>query len=730
MENENQPVTLDPAKIVGSYLNQSDWRTKENSNASFSFPALVMHCSGAVNSAYWLNNVYTPEIAEAHKSAAIHIHDLSMLCGYCFSKKARFMLADGMTSMSFEEAEAQGITEADVLTWDEDKKDTIKIHAIDIGLRDTDRAVVVVNLKNGDSLPPCLYDHEFKTTLGEWKKAIDLKPADSLQGPSAFAKYDVESVVSLAEHEDVYCMNVPKYHNFLLLSEKGKAIITKNCAGWSLRQLIEEGFNGVADKTDSKPASHLSTLVNQMINFLGTMSNEWAGAQAFSSFDTYLAPFIRKDNLDDKEVQQCLQNFIYGANTSSRFGGQPVFSNLTFDLVCPDDMKDKPAIVGGKKLDFTYGDCQEEMTRINKIFLDLFMEGDASGKTFYYPIPTYNITKEFDWDSEVAQKLFELTGKYGTPYFQNFLNSDLKASDVRSMCCRLRLDKRELTKRGGGLFGSNEFTGSIGVVTLNMPRIGYLSKTENEYFQRLDQLLVIAKDSLEIKRKFLNEWLDNGLYPYTRRYLVSKFNNHFSTIGLVGMNESCVNFLKKDISTKEGLEFAEKVLDYMRSRLSDFQEETGNLYNLESTPAESTCYRLAKHDKERYPDIITAGTIAAPYYTNSSNLPVGYTDDVWKAIKHQEGLQKKYTGGTVFHSYMNEGCDDWKKVRDYIRNLCSNSILPYFTFSPTFSVCRHGHGYIKGNTNVCPKCAAEQKAEYMKQIEKLKAKIAEVEKEE
>lgn len=580
-ENVNQLVTLDPARIINGYLKQTDWRTKENSNASFSFPALVMHEAGAVGSAYWLNEVYPPEIAEAHRNAALHLHDLSMLCGYC--------------------------------------------------------------------------------------------------------------------------------------------------AGWSLRQLIEEGFNGVADKTDSKPASHLSTLVNQMINFLGTMSNEWAGAQAFSSFDTYLSAFVKKDNLSDTELKQCLQNFVFGANTSSRFGGQPVFSNLTFDLVCPADLKDTPAIVGGKKQNFTYGDCQEEMTRLNKIYIDIILEGDASDKTFYYPIPTYNITSDFDWDSEISQKLFTLTGKYGTPYFQNFLNSDLNPSDVRSMCCRLRLSMRELTKRGGGLFGANEFTGSIGVVTLNLPRIGYLSKSEEELFQRLDQLLILAKDSLEIKRKFLNNWFDQGLYPYSKRYLVSKFNNHFSTIGLVGMNECCLNFLKKDISTKEGLKLAEKILDYMRTRLSDFQEETGNLYNLEATPAESTCYRLAKHDKERYPEIITSGTVAAPYYTNSTNLPVGYTEDVWKAIKHQESLQPKYTGGTVFHCFMNEGCEDWKKVRDFIKNLCSNSILPYFTYSPTFSVCKHGHGYIKGLTSICPKCAAEQKAEYLKQIEKVKAKIAEVE---
>ncbi|HAC32412.1 MAG TPA: ribonucleoside triphosphate reductase, partial [Treponema sp.] len=503
---DSKSLMLDINATMDGYLAQSDWRVKENANVNFSLGGLILHNSGTVTANYWLKNIYTPEIAEAHKTCAFHIHDLSMFSGYC--------------------------------------------------------------------------------------------------------------------------------------------------AGWSLRQLIQEGLGGVADKITSKPAAHLSTLVNQIVNFLGIMQNEWAGAQAFSSFDTYLAPFVKADKLDYKGVRQCIQSYIYGVNTPSRWGSQAPFTNITLDWVCPQDLKDKPAIVGGKEQDFKYGDCQKEMDMINKAFIELMLEGDAEGRGFGYPIPTYNITKNFDWNSENAQLLFEMTSAYGTPYFQNFINSDLDPSDVRSMCCRLRLDKRELRKRGGGLFGSDEFTGSLGVVTINLPQIGYLAKTEEEFFVRLDYLMDLAKQSLCIKRKVIQKLLDNGLFPYTRRYLKT-LNNHFNTIGLCGMNECCLNFLGVNIVDPKGYDFACKVLDHMRERMQDYQEKTGELFNLEATPAESTSYRLARHDKTNYPDIITSGK-DEPYYTNSSQLPVDYTSDVFEALDHQEKLQTRYTGGTVFHTFMGE----------------------------------------------------------------------------
>ncbi|MDR2841626.1 MAG: ribonucleoside triphosphate reductase, partial [Spirochaetaceae bacterium] len=424
------------------------------------------------------------------------------------------------------------------------------------------------------------------------------------------------------------------------------------CAGWSLRQLIKEGLGGVSDKITSRPANHLSTLMQQAVNFLGCLQNEWAGAQAFSSFDTYIAPFVKADNLSDKEVKQCLQSFVFGVNTPSRWGSQAPFTNITLDWTVPDDIKDKKAVVGGKELDFTYGDCKPEMDRVNRLFIELMIEGDAEGRGFQYPIPTYNITKDFDWESENAHLLFEMTSRYGTPYFQNFINSDLNPGDVRSMCCRLQLDKRELRKRGGGLFGSDELTGSVGVVTINMPRIGYLSKTKAEFFERLEKLMILARDSLIIKRKIVNNLLESGLFPYTKRYL-GTLNNHFNTIGLVGMNECLLNFIGEttSIDTKEGQAFALMILEFMREKLADFQEETGELFNLEATPAESTSYRLAKHDKEQYPDIITAGT-DEPYYTNSTQLPVMQTEDIFDALDLQENLQRAYTGGTVFHAFL------------------------------------------------------------------------------
>lgn len=493
------------------------------------------------------------------------------------------------------------------------------------------------------------------------------------------------------------------------------------CAGWSLRDLIREGLGGVPDKIASKPASHLSTLANQMVNFLGILQNEWAGAQAFSSFDTYLAPFVKADALSDKEIKQSLQSFIFGVNTPSRWGSQAPFTNITLDWTVPADLRDKPAVVGGRELDYTYGDCKPEMDRINKAFIEVMLEGDASGRGFQYPIPTYNITRDFDWDSPNAKLLFEMASKYGTPYFQNFINSDLNPGDVRSMCCRLRLDKRELRKRGGGLFGADELTGSIGVVTINLPRIGYLSRNEKEFFDRLDELMDKAKSSLVIKRKVIQRLLDAGLFPYTKRYLKT-FDNHFSTIGIVGMNECLQNFFSPSVTTAtpEGQAFAIKILGHMRTRLADYQEETGDLFNLEATPAESTSYRLAKHDKERYPDIITAGT-DEPYYTNSSQLPVGYTQDIFDALDLQEELQTAYTGGTVFHVFVGEAISDWRVCAQLVKTIASSYRIPYFTISPTFSICPV-HGYLSGEHFFCPRCAEKEREEVRQEIERLKTR--------
>ncbi len=544
---------------MGGYLSQSDWRVNENANVNYSLGGLILHNSGAITANYWLNNVYTKEIAEAHKTCAFHIHDLSMFSGYC--------------------------------------------------------------------------------------------------------------------------------------------------AGWSLRQLIKEGLGGVADRISSKPAAHLSTLVNQIVNFLGVMQNEWAGAQAFSSFDTYLAPFVKTDNLNEAQVRQCIQNYIFGVNTPSRWGSQAPFTNITLDWLCPDDLKNKKAIVAGKEQDFTYGDCQKEMNIINKVFIELMTEGDAEGRGFAYPIPTYNITKDFNWDSENAKLLFTMTSQYGTPNFQNFVNSDLNPSDVRSMCCRLQLDKRELRRRGGGLFGADEFTGSLGVVTINMPQIGYLAQNEEEFYSRLDYLMNLAKESLCIKRKVIQKLYDSGLYPYTKRYLKTLVN-HFNTIGLCGMNECCLNFLGLNIATPAGKAFSEKVLQHMKEKMQDFQEETGDLFNLEATPAESTSYRLARHDKEQFEDIITSGT-KEPFYTNSSQLPVDYTSDVFEALDHQESLQTKYTGGTMFHVYLGEAIKDWKACADLVRTISSKYRIPFFTISPTYSICKI-HGYLAGQQFECPKCKAEK----------------------
>ena len=554
---------LDYKETVDKYLKLNDWRVKENSTVTYSVGGLILSNSGAITANYWLSDVYDKEIAQAHKNADIHIHDLSMLTGYC--------------------------------------------------------------------------------------------------------------------------------------------------AGWSLKQLIKEGLGGVPGKITSSPASHLSTLCNQMVNFLGIMQNEWAGAQAFSSFDTYLAPFVKKDNLSYKEVKQCIQSFIYGVNTPSRWGTQAPFTNITLDWVVPNDLAELNAIVGGVEQDFKYKDCVKEMAMVNKAFIEIMIEGDANGRGFQYPIPTYSITRDFDWsETENNKLLFEMTTKYGTPYFSNYINSDMEPSDVRSMCCRLRLDLRELRKKSGGFFGSGESTGSVGVVTINMPRIAYLSKTEDEFFERLGKMMDISARSLKVKRETITKLLENGLYPYTKRYL-GTFNNHFSTIGLVGMNEACLNavWLGKDLTNPEAVEFTKKTLNFMRERLSDYQEQYGDLYNLEATPAESTSYRLAKHDKERWPDIITATeNDNAPYYTNSSHIPVGYTDDVFTALDIQDELQTLYTSGTVFHTFLGQKLDDWKATMNLVRKIAENYRLPYYTMSPTYSVCAT-HGYLVGEQKTCPHCGAK-----------------------
>ena len=552
---------LDYKKIVDNYLQINDWRVKENSTVTYSVGGLILSNSGAITANYWLSEVYDDEIGDAHRNADIHIHDLSMLTGYC--------------------------------------------------------------------------------------------------------------------------------------------------AGWSLKQLIQEGLGGVPGKITSSPASHLSTLCNQMVNFLGIMQNEWAGAQAFSSFDTYLAPFVKVDNLSYKEVKQCIQSFIYGVNTPSRWGTQSPFTNITLDWTVPADLAELNAIVGGKEMDFKYKDCKKEMDMVNKAFIEIMIEGDANGRGFQYPIPTYSITRDFDWsETENNKLLFEMTAKYGTPYFSNYINSDMEPSDVRSMCCRLRLDLRELRKKSGGFFGSGESTGSVGVVTINMPRIAYLAKDKADFFERLDRLMDLSARSLKIKRTVITKLLDNGLYPYTKRYL-GTFNNHFSTIGLVGMNEAGLNakWLRKDLTHKETQDFTVEVLNHMRERLSDYQEQYGDLYNLEATPAESTSFRLAKHDVKRFPGIITAAKSCddTPYYTNSSHLPVGYTEDIFSALDVQDELQTLYTSGTVFHAFLGEKLPDWKAAATLVRKIAENYKLPYYTMSPTYSVCK-SHGYLSGEQKKCPVC--------------------------
>ena len=561
---------LDYKKIVDNYLKVNDWRVKENSTVTYSVGGLILSNSGAITANYWLSEVYDEEIADAHRNADIHLHDLSMLTGYC--------------------------------------------------------------------------------------------------------------------------------------------------AGWSLKQLIQEGLGGVTGKITSAPAKHLATLCNQMVNFLGIMQNEWAGAQAFSSFDTYLAPFVKCDNMSYDAVKKCIESFIFGVNTPSRWGTQAPFSNITLDWVVPPDLAEQNCIVGGKEMDFKYKDCQHEMDIVNKAFIETMIEGDANGRGFQYPIPTYSITRNFDWsDTENNRLLFEMTSKYGTPYFSNYVNSDMEPTDVRSMCCRLRLDLRELRKKSGGFFGSGESTGSVGVVTINMPSIAYQAANEEDFYRRLDRLMDISARSLKIKRRVITQLMENGLYPYTKRYL-GTFANHFSTIGLVGMNEACLNanWIREDLTHTAAQKFTAAVLKHMRERLSDYQEIYGDLYNLEATPAESTSYRFAKHDKERFPDIITAARDGdTPYYTNSSHLPVGYTEDIFTALDIQDELQTLYTSGTVFHAFLGEKLPDWKAAAALVRKIAENYRLPYYTLSPTYSVCRD-HGYLTGEQYTCPICG--QKTEVYSRI--------------
>ena len=554
---------LDYKDVVNNYVKVEDWRVKENSTVTYSVGGLILSNSGAVTANYWLSEIYDEEIAQAHRNADIHIHDLSMLTGYC--------------------------------------------------------------------------------------------------------------------------------------------------AGWSLKQLIKEGLGGITGKITSAPAKHLSVLCNQMVNFLGIMQNEWAGAQAFSSFDTYLAPFVKADNLSYDEVKKCIEAFIYGVNTPSRWGTQAPFSNITLDWTVPDDLAELPAIVGGQEMAFTYGDCKAEMDMVNKAFIETMIEGDSNGRGFQYPIPTYSITRDFDWsDTENNRLLFEMTSKYGTPYFSNYINSDMEPSDVRSMCCRLRLDLRELRKKTGGFFGSGESTGSVGVVTINMPRIAYLASNKDDFYKRLNKMMDIAARSLKIKREVITKLLNEGLYPYTKRYL-GTFDNHFSTIGLIGMNEVGLNanWLRADMTDKRTQEFTKEVLNHMRNRLSDYQEQYGDLYNLEATPAESTTYRLAKHDKKKWPAIKTAGNRGdVPYYTNSSHLPVDYTSDIFDALDIQDELQTLYTSGTVFHAFLGEKLPDWKAAANLVRTIAENYKLPYYTISPTYSICKE-HGYLAGEQTICPHCGAQ-----------------------
>lgn len=551
--------------------------------------------------------------------------------------------------------------------------------------------------------------------LDDWRVRENANMSYSLQGLN---NYLSSTVIAKYWISRVYPPNVGNAHFSGDLHVHDLGVLGPYCVGWDLRDLLLYGFGGVPGKIESKPARHFRTALGQVVNFFYTLQGEAAGAQAFSSFDTYLAPFIRYDGLSYKEVKQALQEFFFNINIPTRVGFQTPFTNVTLNLNVPEFMKDEPVIFGGAALDDAYGDMQEEMDMFNIAFAEVMAEGDAKGRVFTFPIPTYNITNDFDWDSPVSQKIFEVTAKYGTPYFSNFINSDMSPEDVRSMCCRLRIDNRMLRKRGGGFFGANPLTGSIGVVTLNMPRLGYLARDEDDFFERLDELMVLAKDSLEIKRKILERFTDKGLYPYSRHYLrfVKEFHgsywkNHFSTIGLVGMNEAILNLFGCNIATPEGTKFAVKTLNFMREKLLEFQEETGNMFNLEATPAEGTSYRLARIDKRKYPDIIVANEAylsegVEPFYTNSTQLPVDYTGDLFEALEHQDNLQPLYTGGTVFHIFLGERIFSWKSAAELVKKVSYVAHVPYYTLTPTFSICE-SHGYISGEHKTCPQCGAK-----------------------
>ena len=702
---------LDYKKLVDDYLQVKDWRVKENSTVTYSVGGLILSNSGAITANYWLSEVYDDEIANAHRNADIHIHDLSMLTGYCFTGDTRVKTVNGKNP-TFSELVTNGVQEVGVYACDARTGEIVEVKAKYPRITRVAWDITYVTLMDGTVIR-CTPDHPFMLRDGSFSRAENLEPDVALMGFTMSSNGQAEtcsrfvrnvSKVHLKNPIKVYDLTVPDYHNFALDS----GLFVHNCAGWSLKQLIQEGLGGVPGKITSAPASHLSTLCNQMVNFLGILQNEWSGAQAFSSFDTYLAPFVKADGLSYKEVKQCIQSFVFGNNTPSRWGTQSPFTNITLDWTVPDDLAELNAIVGGKEMNFKYKDCKKEMDMINKAFIEVMLEGDANGRGFQYPIPSYSITKNFDWsETENNKLLFEMTAKYGTPYFSNYVNSDMEPSDIRSMCCRLRLDLRELRKKSGGYFGSGESTGSVGVVTINMPRIAYLSKNENEFYQRLDHMMDIAARSLKTKRTVITQFMENGLYPYTKRYLGS-FNNHFSTIGLVGMNEACLNakWIGEDLSHKKAHQFTVNVLNHMRERLSDYQEQYGDLYNLEATPAESTTYRLAKHDKERYPDIITAaGDCGTPYYTNSSHLPVGFTDDMFAALDIQDDLQTLYTSGTVFHAYLGEKLPDWRAAMTLVRKIAENYKLPYYTISPTYSICKND-GYLSGEHFHCPKCGS------------------------
>jgi ribonucleoside-triphosphate reductase len=554
-------------------------------------------------------------------------------------------------------------------------------------------------------------------SLNDWRIKESANSTYSLQGLNQHVSTILSSQYWLNQ---IYPNEIAESHKKGNLHIHDLGFVSVYCVGWDLEDLLLTGFRGVEGKTQSTPPKHLRTALGQIVNFFYTMQGEAAGAQAFSSFDTYLAPFIRYDNLNYGQVKQCLQEFFFNINVPTRVGFQTPFTNVTIDLEVPGNLKDQPVIVGGKVLEKTYGDFQEEMDLFNKAFAEVMLEGDASGSVFSFPIPTYNITKEFDWDNEKYDPIWEMASKYGIPYFSNFVNSDLSPDDVRSMCCRLRLDKRELKSRGGGLFGANPLTGSIGVVTLNLPKLGYESSSEDEFFQRLTRLMELAKNSLEIKRKVIERLTEQGLYPYSKFYLRNLYqkngkywDNHFSTIGIVGMNECSINFLGSGIGEQVGHEFAQKVMDFMRTNLEEFQVETGHIYNLEATPAEGTTYRLARIDKMQYPDIIVANESAVkngaePYYTNSTQLPVNFTDDLFEALQLQDNLQTKYTGGTVFHTFLGEKQLPNESVKQLIKKITHNFKLPYITLSPTFSICPN-HGYLYGEYKTCPKCAEKGK---------------------